>query len=467
MKRIKRALLFLTLIILPINIYAATGSIKVSTSTSNITLNNTFTVTVKVSSSSKLGSWQFGLNYDKSKLSLISGDQKVVAYGDGSITNKTYTYKFKAIATGTAKISVEDTRLIDWDTESNISVSNSSISINIKEPVVVNYSSDNNLSSLSIDEFELTPSFEKNTLEYTITTLPTTTKIKINATANDNKAKVSGTGEYEVNEGINEFNIVVTAENGSIKTYTLKVTVPEKNPIIYKFANGEYTILRKLPETLPNSFSTSTITFNEEEIPCLQNELLGLTLIYIRDNNNNNNNESFHIYDSNKNEINLYNEVGSNEFKIYITNKKLNIKNLNKTTIKINEITTNAYKLTKDGTYYIISGINISTGKEDFYLYETTNKTISIFNENDYNELISNNDIFKFISAALGLCIIILLIITITLNNSKNKLSKALIKQDTIIKESKPSKEIKQEKENEKDTKTKTENLLKEEPKNN
>lgn len=449
MKRIKRALLFLTLIILPINIYAATGSIKVSTSTTNITLNNTFTVTVKVSSSSKLGSWQFGLNYDKSKLSLISGDQKVVAYGDGSITNKTYTYKFKAIATGTAKISVEDTRLIDWDTESNISVSNSSISINIKEPVIINYSSDNNLSSLSIDEFELTPSFEKNTLEYTITTLPTTTKIKINATANDNKAKVSGTGEYEVNEGINEFNIVVTAENGSIKTYTLKVTVPEKNPIIYKFTNGEYTILRKLPETLPNSFSTSTITFNEEEIPCLQNELLGLTLIYIRDNNNN---ESFYIYDSNKNEINLYNEVGSNEFKIYITNKELNIKNLNKTTIKINEITTNAYKLTKDGTYYIISGINISTGKEDFYLYETTNKTISIFNENDYNELTSNNDIFKFISAALGLCIIILLIITITLNNSKNKLSKALIKQ---------------EKKNEKDTKTKTENLLKEEPKNN
>lgn len=448
MKRIKRVLLFITLIILPINIYAATGSIKASTSTTNITLNNTFTVTVKVSSSSKLGSWQFGINYDKTKLSLISGDQRIVAYGDGSITSKTYTYKFKAIAKGTAKISVEDTRLIDWDTESNISVSNNSLSINIKEPVVVNYSSDNNLSSLSIDEFEISPSFEKNTLEYSVTTLPTTTKIKINASANDNKAKVSGIGEFEVQEGINEFNVVVTAENGSIKTYTIKVTVPEKNPIIYNFANGEYTILRKLPENIPSGFSNSTITFNEEELPCLQNEILGLTLIYIRDNNNK---ESFYIYNSAKNEIILYNEVGSEDFKIYTTNKELNIPNLAKTTIKINENPTEAYQLTKNSTYYIISGINISTGKEGYYLYETTNKTISIFSENDYEELTSNNDIYKFISASLGVCVIILLIITITINNSKNKLAKALMKPEQKEKTT----EDKTSKDKKKETKTK------------
>ena len=36
----------------------------------------------------------------------------------------------------------------------------------IKEPVVVNYSSDNNLKSLSIDGFELSPEFSKSSLEY-------------------------------------------------------------------------------------------------------------------------------------------------------------------------------------------------------------------------------------------------------------------------------------------------------------
>ena len=132
----KKYIIMFIMLLLPLNIYAATGSIKASSSSSNVTINNTFTVTVKVSSSGKLGSWQFGVSYDKSKLSLISGEPSVVQYGDGVISSKTYTYKFKAIAVGTATFNVENTKLVDWDSESVVATSGSTIKINKCIPII-------------------------------------------------------------------------------------------------------------------------------------------------------------------------------------------------------------------------------------------------------------------------------------------------------------------------------------------
>ena len=427
----KKYILLLMMLLLPLNIYAATGSIKGSSNSSNVTLNNTFTVTVKVSSSGKLGSWQFGVSYDKSKLSLISGEPSVVQYGDGTSSSKTYTYKFKAIAVGTATINVENTKLVDWDSESVIPTSSSTIKVNIKEPVIINYSSDNNLKSLGVEGFEISPAFDKKTLEYTSLVTATTTKIKINGEVNDKTAKVSGLGDADVKEGLNEFNIVVTAENGTTKTYVLKVTVPEKDPIMYKFKNGEFNILRKLPEALPTNFVSSIIKFNEEDVTCLKNETLDLTLLYLRDGNNK---DGFYIYDEVNNEVTYYNELGSNDFKIYLTNKEIVIKNLEKKEITINDVKVIGYRLTKDSNNYVISGRNISTGKDGIYLYDSVNTTISLFNQSDYDNLINTNKLYIYVSIGLGVCVLVLLLALILVNNSKNKLSKVFIaKQEEMV----------------------------------
>lgn len=437
----KKYLLILIMLLIPLNIYAATGSIKISSSSSNITINNTFTVTVKVSSSGKLGSWQFGISYDKSKLSLLSGEPSVVAYGDGTYSSKSYTYKFKAIAKGSATVNLDNPKLVDWDTESVVSTSSSSIKVNIKEPVIINYSSDNDLKSLSIDGFELSPKFDKKILEYTSLVNADTTKIKINGEVNDKTAKVSGLGEFEVKEGLNEFNIVVTAENGTTKTYVVKVTVPEKDPIMYSFKNGEYNILRKLPESFPTNFVSSSVKFNEEEVPGLKNDTLDLVLIYLRDKNNK---EGFYIYNESNNEVVYYNEVGSNDFKIYLTGKEITIKNLEKKEITVNDEKVTGYRLAKDSNNYVISGRNISTGKDELYIYDTINKTISVFNENDYNNLVNSNKLYLYVSIGLGVCVFILLLALILVNSSKNKLAKVFIqKQEELVKKYNISKEEK------------------------
>ena len=429
----KKYILMFMMLLLPLNIYAATGSASVSASSSNVTLNNTVTVTVKISTSGKLGSWKFGVSYDKAKLSLISGEPYVadVYRGGGTYSSKTYTYKFKAIATGKATISLNDVEIVEWDSETMIKPSSSSTSINIKEPVIINYSSDNNLKSLGVEGFEISPAFDKKTLEYTSLVTATTTKIKINGEVNDKTAKVSGLGEVDVKEGLNEFNIVVTAENGTTKTYVLKVTVPEKDPIMYKFKNGEFNILRKLPEALPTNFVSSTIKFNEEDVTCLKNETLDLTLLYLRDGNNK---DGFYIYDEVNNEVTYYNELGSNDFKIYLTNKEIVIKNLEKKEITINDVKVIGYRLTKDSNNYVISGRNISTGKDGIYLYDSVNKTISLFNQSDYDNLINTNKLYIYVSIGLGVCVLVLLLALILVNNSKNKLSKVFIaKQEEMV----------------------------------
>lgn len=420
----KKVLLFL-LLLLPLNCYAASGSIKATSSSSKVTLNNTVTVTVKVSSTDTLGSWQYGLSYDKSKLSLISGDTSIVGYGDGTYSSKSYTYKFRAIATGNANITIDNPKIVDWNSESAISTSKTNLTLTIKEPVIINYSSDNNLSSLEVEGFELSPTFNKSTLEYSVTVLPTTTSVNIKAKTSDSKASVKGTGNVNVVEGTNSVSVVVTAENGTAKTYILNITVPEKDPVKYTFNNEEYDILRKLPENIPLNFNRGTLTFNEEEVACLQNENLNLTLIYLRDKNNK---ENFYIYNDKNKSIELYNEIKNNDVTIYLLNKEIDVIGYEKKSIKINGVDINAYQLRKNSKDYLVVGRNISTGKENVYVYDVNNKIISLFNEEDYNYLMDKINLYQMIIyGSIGAGVLLLLIIILMASN-KRKLTKMIKK---------------------------------------
>lgn len=448
--------LLLLIALLPLNVLAATGSIKASSSSTRVTLNNTVTVTVKVSSTDKLGSWQYGLSYDKSKLSLISGDTNIVGYGDGTYSSKSYTYKFKAIAEGTANIKIDNPKIVDWTSESTISTTSGNLSLTIKEPVIINYSSDNNLKSLSVEGFNISPEFNKSTLEYSVTVKDSTTKVKISAEVNDSKAKVSGTGEVEVKEGSNPFDIVVTAENGTSKTYKLNVIVPEKNPINYTFKiedntkgdfkegtnvsygfkTEEFSILRKLPENIPLNYKVSSTTFNEEEVPCLTNENLNITLIYLRDSKGN---DKFYIYNVDDKSIKFYNEIESNSLNIYVEEPTKKLDNLIETTLKINDEEVKAYQIKEGSSNYIIYGRNISTGKSNFYTYDSVSKTLSLYNEDDINYLMENYKLYKMIICILAVLIILLLIIIILVNSSKHKLN-VIVKKLTEEKDFKTKK---------------------------
>ena len=84
--------------------------------------------------------------------------------------------------------------------------------------------SDNNyLSELSVDGYELTPAFDKNTTDYEIKDDVTADKIKINAKAEDSKATINGAEEKTLQTGENVFDINVYAENSSLRVYHIRV----------------------------------------------------------------------------------------------------------------------------------------------------------------------------------------------------------------------------------------------------
>jgi hypothetical protein len=85
-------------------------------------------------------------------------------------------------------------------------------------------SSDATLYSLSVSPGSLSPSFSSSTTSYSVSVANSISSITISASPNDSRASVSGTGNKSLNVGSNSFPIIVTAENGSQKTYTVNVT---------------------------------------------------------------------------------------------------------------------------------------------------------------------------------------------------------------------------------------------------
>lgn len=91
------------------------------------------------------------------------------------------------------------------------------------EQQAVDKSNNNYLSSLSVENYKLTPEFDKQTQEYKIEENLNTNKIKINAVLDDSRAKVSGDGLVELKNGENRLRIDVTSERGSVRTYFINV----------------------------------------------------------------------------------------------------------------------------------------------------------------------------------------------------------------------------------------------------
>ena len=102
-------------------------------------------------------------------------------------------------------------------------------------------SNDATLKTLAVSAGMLTPVFNANTTNYAVTVPNSSNKITITAGVNDKKATVTGAGTKNLDVGANRFDIIVTAENGDKRTYTIDVT-REAKPLP---ANSDADFLRQ------------------------------------------------------------------------------------------------------------------------------------------------------------------------------------------------------------------------------
>lgn len=81
----------------------------------------------------------------------------------------------------------------------------------------------NLLKSLSVSNANLTPTFDYNTTNYDVIVDNSVTSIDVSAEAMVSTASISGVQTFGLNVGANTIHVVVTAENGDTKTYTINV----------------------------------------------------------------------------------------------------------------------------------------------------------------------------------------------------------------------------------------------------
>ena len=269
MKRIRNSILILFFSFFLFPAFIKAGYANISLSGGTVVVGDTITVNISVSSTdSKVTAIGGYLSYDSnyltlngcehtSRLTFQSGakiafiDYGNVGVGAEKIGHCTFTTK----AVGNTSVSLNGI-----DATSNVgtevvklSASASPAYITIKNPP----SSNNNLSGLKISPGSI--SFNKNTTSYSTTVDSNVTSVNITASAEDSTARIEGTGSRGLNYGNNALNVIVTAENGATKTYTINVNRKDN-----RSGNNNLSSLSVSNGKLSPGFSKNTTSYSVE-----------------------------------------------------------------------------------------------------------------------------------------------------------------------------------------------------------
>lgn len=426
MKRIKKFFMAMLIgLLFPCIVNAASGSINIASS-STVVVGNKVTVTVTISSGTKMGSWQMSLNYDKSYLQLTNstardGGTFMIDYAeDPGVLKKTYTFTFKTLKSGTTKLSVDGYRAYVSSDLSALSLSANTKQIRIitQAELEASYSKNNNLSALEVEGFTLTPEFKTDILEYSVVVPENTKEVNIKATVQDKRASVNGIGTQAVNPGANKFSVVVRAQSGAEKTYVINVEVKDENPINVAVNGKNYTVV-KIKENLPAAslYTETTININGFEIPAYKNDNTNLVLVGLKDEEGN---ISLYIYNKDKNEYQEYNEIGVNKITIYPLTSNEEIKGYKKDTITINGVKVDGYYYTNDSDYVIIYGINVETGDKGFYMYDKKMQSLIKYNDEYIIDLNKKIELYSYIIIGFSGVFILMIIIMIALAKKRS-----------------------------------------------
>lgn len=396
------------------NVYASSCSVSVSAKT--ITIGQSVTVYVK--GSDLIGNIA-SINASNGKISNIS---------DTWIENSTTTAKFTPSSTGKATISVKlasgtsngagnlvnvgcnsVTVTVNSKSSGNSSSGNTSSS---RKPPQPKKSTNNNLSSLSLEGYALSPAFDKNTTNYNVTVPFGTKQIQINAYKEDTKASISGDYLKNVVEGENKFDVVVTAENGAKKTYTIHVTVDSK-PIIVTLDNKEYTLVKKITE-LPDTVlkhEEMKLNIEDQEIDAYRISSINYILVGLRDSEGK---IGLYKFDSYKGEERMdytpYQEISMSGMTLISLSNVQDIPHgYKKEMLEINGIEVTAYK-SETNPFYLLYAMNAESKYTGWYQYDAEENTLQRYLES------KENGLEEYIRPIyIGICAILSLLAALTL----------------------------------------------------
>ena len=302
------------------------------------------------------------VEHDTNSVEIQSTSDGVIASGNGTIfLNEKHTIH-------TIKVKSSDGTMTTYTIKFN------------KKDYIDTRSSDNNLTNLVVQDFDLTPNFNSNTLEYSLTVSHKVSSLNIYPTLSDSNALVTVDNSSNLVTGLNTVKVTVTAENGDKKIYTIKVTkLAAPNPSDYYLTTlTNYNLIYR-----ESSNTSKNIVLNS-------NILSGSVTTSINGNKLTLSDEDSEITLISDDVAFEYLENSSNQYSI-----KLNYTSAGSKTITIkgvkDEVNITSYNITLNITNRYIVTLDGNTG----FFTPANNEIELLFTDGDILDLSNHTDAYK------------------------------------------------------------------------
>lgn len=210
-------------------VYASSAALAFSKNKDQISVGQSFVVTLTVESAAEFKDFQTYVAYDPKVLELIDTGNHVTGSDglvfisdiDGKTSNvHQYRMKFRALQEGSCEIYVSDTVYIyEVSTAKEMSVSKGTLQVNVEKAEKTE--ENQGLGSLIVGEGVLKPEFDSQVTEYRVDVSADTETLFMDAKAKLKAYKVTMEGNVNLKEGDNTAKIIVTDKNGTDKIYTI------------------------------------------------------------------------------------------------------------------------------------------------------------------------------------------------------------------------------------------------------
>lgn len=404
---------------------------------SNVSVGSTISVTFRASDDAMR--WIYTISYS-GNLTLESGSTSVSgsdAYGD----SRTHTLIFRANEEGDAWVTAyKENGLVSTDfVEANASASVQFKVVSASSPsdgyhhddfdnATPGKSGNNALSTLTVSAGTLAPAFDPAVTEYTLSLPQGTEKLTLTATPSDSNATVQGDGELTLQEGENTLPLVVTAENGDTKTYTVTAKVAQAPTLFLDYNGQRLGVVKDVSQvTPPAGFAPAEpITYSGDTLPIWTDVSGKRTLVYLMDEKTSA--QGFYLFSQTTGVQSPYLPIlcGSVTY-IYtdIPKELSSVPGLTPATVKafgqtLNGWTYNDASLKDFCVLYLMD----DAGSYGYYTYDSREETLQRFSGavfTDSGETLAVPMLYVYIAGGAALVLLILLIVFASVAGSRGR----------------------------------------------
>lgn len=413
---------------------------------SNVSVGSTISVTFRASDDAMR--WIYTISYS-GNLTLESGSTSVSgsdAYGD----SRTHTLIFRANEEGDAWVTAyKENGLVSTDfVEANASASVQFKVVSASSPsdgyhhddfnnATPGKSGNNALSALTVSAGTLTPAFDPAVTEYTLSLPQGTEKLTLTATPSDSNATVQGDGELTLQEGENTLPLVVTAENGDTKTYTVTAKVAQAPTLFLSFSGAKLGVVKDVEGVTPPTGFTAAepVSQGGDTLPLWVDANGKHTLVYLVDEKGV---AGFYLYSRTEGVLSPYLPLvygGATYIYTGIPSDKAAVPGLKAATVEAFSQTLSGWRY-EDAALsdFLVLYLMDDGGQYGYYTYDTKNATLQRFSGavfTDSGETLAVPMLYVYIAGGAAALLLILMIIFACVSGSRGRKLRALASEQT------------------------------------